>query len=115
MIKRGLRAVFLRVEAAFEAVFGPRLNPLTQLGTLGWFLFWIVTVSGIYVYIFFDTGVTQAWESLERLSRDQWWLGGIMRSLHRYASDALVRRRSCCTRCASSRWTACAATAGSRG
>ena len=47
-------------------------------------------VSGIYVYIFFDTGLTQAWESLERLSHDQWWLGGIMRSLHRYASDALV-------------------------
>jgi quinol-cytochrome oxidoreductase complex cytochrome b subunit len=74
----------------FELVFGPRLNPITQLGTLGWFLFWIVVASGIYVYVFFDTGVTQAWISLERLSRDQWWLGGIMRSLHRYASDGLV-------------------------
>jgi quinol-cytochrome oxidoreductase complex cytochrome b subunit len=89
-LKRGLRAVFLRLEAALEAVFGPRHNPLTQLGTLGWFLFWIVTVSGIYVYIFFDTGVTQAWESLDKLSREQWYLGGVMRSLHRYASDALV-------------------------
>ena len=89
-LKSGLRWVFQRVEAAFEAVFGPRFNPIPQLGTLGWFLFWIVTVSGIYVYVFFDTGVTQAWESLERLSRDQWYLGGLMRSLHRYASDALV-------------------------
>jgi ferredoxin/coenzyme F420-reducing hydrogenase delta subunit len=89
-LKIGLRALILRVESAFEAVFGARLNPITQLGTLGWFLFWIVTASGIYIYIFFDTGVTQAWLSLERLSRDQWWLGGIMRSLHRYASDALV-------------------------
>jgi ferredoxin/coenzyme F420-reducing hydrogenase delta subunit len=89
-LKRGLRAVFLRFEAALEAVFGARHNPLTQLGTLGWFLFWIVTVSGIYVYIFFDTGVTQAWESLDRLSREQWYLGGLMRSLHRYASDAMV-------------------------
>jgi ferredoxin/coenzyme F420-reducing hydrogenase delta subunit len=89
-LKHGLRAIFLRVEAALEAVFGARLNPLTQLGTLGWYLFWIVTVSGIYVYIFFDTGVTQAWESLDRLSREQWYLGGLMRSLHRYASDALV-------------------------
>lgn len=88
--KRVLRAPFLWLEALFESWFGPRLNPITQLGTLGWFLFWIVTASGIYVFVFFDTGVTQAWESLERLSRDQWWLGGIMRSLHRYASDALV-------------------------
>ena len=89
-LKNGLRAIFLRIEAALEGVFGARHNPLTQLGTLGWYLFWIVTVSGIYVYIFFDTGVTQAWESLERLSRDQWYLGGVMRSLHRYASDGLV-------------------------
>ena len=89
-LKSGLRWVFQRVEAAFEAAFGPRFNPVPQLGTLGWFLFWIVTASGIYVYVFFDTGVTQAWESLDRLSREQWYLGGLMRSLHRYASDALV-------------------------
>jgi ferredoxin/coenzyme F420-reducing hydrogenase delta subunit len=89
-MKRALRWLFLRVEAGFAAVFGQRLNPIPQLGSLGWFLFWIVTVSGIYVYVFFDTGVTQAWESVERLSRDQWYLGGLMRSLHRYASDALV-------------------------
>ncbi len=89
-VKAGLRWFFVRLEAGLEALFGPRLNPLVQLGTLGWFLFWIITASGIYVYVFFDTGVTQAWESLDRLSRDQWYLGGLMRSLHRYASDALV-------------------------
>jgi len=89
-LKRLLRAGFDRLEAALERAFGPRLNPLTQLGTLGWFLFWIVTASGIYVYIFFDTGVTQAWESLERITHTQWFAGGLMRSLHRYASDALV-------------------------
>jgi len=89
-LKGALRWLFLRIEAGLGAVFGPRLNPIVQLGTLGWFLFWIITASGIYVYVFFDTGVTQAWESLDRLSREQWYLGGLMRSLHRYASDALV-------------------------
>jgi len=89
-LKRCLRWAFLRIEAGLSVVFGPHLNPIPQLGSLGWFLFWIVTASGIYVYIFFDTGVTQAWESLEHLSRNQWYLGGLMRSLHRYASDALV-------------------------
>ena len=34
-IKQALHAIFLRVDAGFEAAFGPRLNPLTQLGTLG--------------------------------------------------------------------------------
>ena len=36
-----------------------------HLGSLGWFLFWIVAVTGIYIYVFFDTGVTQAYASLE--------------------------------------------------
>ncbi len=90
LLKASLRALFLRLEQACEKFFGPVLNPLVQLGSLGWFLFWIVTVTGIYVYVFFDTGVTQAYASLEYLSREQWYLGGIMRSLHRYASDAMV-------------------------
>ena len=89
-LKRLLNAGFLRLEAQLGHVFGQRCNPLVHLGSLGWFLFWIVTASGIYVYIFFDTGVTQAWESLDRMAREQWYAGGLMRGLHRYASDALV-------------------------
>ena len=89
-LKSGLRALFLRLEQVCEKFFGPGLNPLVHLGSLGWFLFWIVTVTGIYIYVFFDTGVTQAYASLEYLSREQWYLGGIMRSLHRYASDGMV-------------------------
>lgn len=89
-IKSGLRAIFLRLEQLGEKCFGPALNPWVHLGSLGWYLFWIITVTGIYIYIFFDTGVTQAYASLEYLSRDQWYLGGIMRSLHRYASDAMI-------------------------
>jgi quinol-cytochrome oxidoreductase complex cytochrome b subunit len=49
-----------------------------------------VAVSGIYLFIFFDTGVTQAYESVEYITNVQWYAGGVMRSLHRYASDALV-------------------------
>jgi ferredoxin/coenzyme F420-reducing hydrogenase delta subunit len=89
-IKKALHAVFLRLEQLCNLAFGAALNPLVHLGALGWLLFWTVCVSGIYVYIFFDTGVTQAYASLEYLSREQWYLGGLMRSLHRYASDAMV-------------------------
>jgi quinol-cytochrome oxidoreductase complex cytochrome b subunit len=60
------------------------------LGALGWFFYWITIVSGIYLYIFFDTGINQAYESLEYLTHVQWYAGGVMRSLHRYASDALI-------------------------
>ncbi len=88
--KKILRTGFEYVEDLFDIVFGAKWNPFYQLGALGWFYYWIVVVSGIYLYIFFDTGVTQAYQSLEYLTHEQWYAGGIMRSLHRYASDALV-------------------------
>jgi ferredoxin/coenzyme F420-reducing hydrogenase delta subunit len=89
-LQSALRKLLERLSDLFEHAFGPAANPLNQLGALGWFFFWIVAASGIYLYVFFDTGVTQAYESVEALTHEQWWAGGIMRSLHRYASDALV-------------------------
>lgn len=85
-----LRAGFEYVERGADRVFGPYLNPLGQLGALGFFLFWIVAVSGIYLFIFFDTGVIDAYESVESITHAQWFVGGIIRSFHRYASDLMV-------------------------
>lgn len=90
LLKKILRTGFEYIEDLFDLVFGAKWNPLYQLGALGWFYYWVVIVSGIYLYIFFDTGVTQAYSSLEYLTHEQWYAGGVMRSLHRYASDALV-------------------------
>ncbi len=89
-MKRVLAALFARIEAPLAAAFGPRNQPFANLGALGWFFFWIAAVSGIYLYIFFDTGVVNAWESVEAITHEQWYAGGVMRSLHRYSSDALV-------------------------
>lgn len=89
-LKRMLRSAFARLESGFEAVFGARNNPLVNLGALGWFFFWIAAATGIYLYIFFDTGISRAYESIEYMTREQWYAAGIARSLHRYASDALV-------------------------
>ncbi|MEM7221825.1 MAG: hydrogenase iron-sulfur subunit [Pseudomonadota bacterium] len=90
LLQRGLRRGFLHVEAWLDACFGPAWNPLNQLGALGFFYYWVVAVSGIYIYIFFDTGTTAAYESVQYMTEDQWWLAGVMRSLHRYASDGMV-------------------------
>ena len=89
-VQRPLRYGFLWMEGLLDRIFGPTWNPLYHLGALGFFYFWIVAVSGIYVYIFFDTGTTEAYESVEYLTYEQWYLGGVMRSLHRYASDGMV-------------------------
>jgi len=68
---------------------GPK-NPMRHLGALTIFFFWIVLVSGIWLFIFFRTSVEGAYQSIEYLTVDQWYIGGVMRSLHRYASDAAI-------------------------
>lgn len=90
LIHTPFRAVFSVAERGLDRIFGPSWNPLYNLGALGFFMYWIVAVSGIYIYIFFDTGLTEAYDSVEYMTNDQWYLAGVMRSLHRYASDAMV-------------------------
>lgn len=85
-----LGRAFLYVEAWFNLAFGTALNPFYHLGSLVFFFLWIVLVSGIYLYIFFDTSIVGSYQSIESLTHGQWYLGGVMRSLHRYASDAAV-------------------------
>lgn len=89
-LKRALRLAFRRLEQAGEIVFTPRWNPFANLGALAWFFYWIVAASGIYLYVFFDTGITEAYRSLEVITREHFYVGAVMRSFHRYASDALV-------------------------
>ena len=90
MIKGALLRLFTRVERVFEYAFGQRHNPFTWLGAFGWYFYWITAATGIYLYIFFDTGVVDAYASVEYMTNEQWYAAGVMRSLHRYASDALV-------------------------
>ena len=78
------------IEKLYSAAFTPAWNPFYHLGALTIFFFWVVVVSGVYVFLFFDTSVTGAYASVEYLTHEQWYLGGVMRSLHRYASDAAV-------------------------
>jgi quinol-cytochrome oxidoreductase complex cytochrome b subunit/coenzyme F420-reducing hydrogenase delta subunit/NAD-dependent dihydropyrimidine dehydrogenase PreA subunit len=84
------RRVLLRLEGSLNKIFGNDLNPLYHLGALGFFFFWVVVVSGAYLYAFYRTGIELSYPSVEYLTKEQWYLGGIMRSLHRYAADALV-------------------------
>ncbi len=85
-----LRRGFLQAEALFNRAFGDKLNPLYHLGATVFFLFWVVGASGLYLYAFFDTSVEGAYRSVQALTEGQWFAGGVLRSVHRYASDALV-------------------------
>jgi len=91
LLQRSLRAGFDLAERGLDRVFGPALNPLAQLGAMGFFLFWIVAVSGVYLFAVFDTGVENAYASVEWYSTSAHrWHAGVMRSFHRYASDLMI-------------------------
>jgi coenzyme F420-reducing hydrogenase delta subunit/ferredoxin len=83
-------ALYRRLEQAFDRVFGASLNPLRHLGSLGFLLFWLLAISGIFVYILFDTSVVGAYRSIDQLSKGPWYEGGLLRSVHRYAADGFV-------------------------
>lgn len=63
---------------------------MRQLGTVAFYFFWVAAATGIFVYIFFETSVNGAYDSVEYMTNDQWYLAGVMRSLHRYSSDGMV-------------------------
>ena len=65
---RPLRRAFHGLEALFDRDFGPKWNPLYQLGALAMFCYWIVAVSGVYLFIFFDTSILGAWNSVESIT-----------------------------------------------
>ena len=89
-LQGAIRWLFMQAEAVFNRAFGDRLNPLYYLGAICFYLFWVVAVTGLYLFAFFDTAVSGAYASVEALTHGQRFVGGIMRSVHRYASDAMV-------------------------
>lgn len=89
-LRRSGQSAFQAMEREFDGVFGQGGNPLRHLGALGMMFFWILGLTGIYLYIVLDTGIQDVYDSVLFLTREQWWLGGLFRSLHRYSADALV-------------------------
>ena len=90
MLINPVKRAYLALESWFNISFGTEWNPLYHLGTLSFFLFWIILVSGIYLFIPFHGSLDGAHASVEYMTHEQWYVAGIMRSLHRYASDAVV-------------------------
>ncbi|HPP47329.1 MAG TPA: FAD-binding oxidoreductase [Accumulibacter sp.] len=90
ILQRLLRWLFMRIENLFNVAFGEQLNPFYHLGTISFWQFWLLLGSGLYLYIFADTGIHHAFESVEKITHEQWWAGGILRSVHRYATDGMI-------------------------
>jgi len=85
-----LSQAWSRAERRLDRWFPAGTNPLVNLGAIACLLFAILLLSGIYLFVVFDTSVSGAWNSIDTLSRQQPVPGGWLRSLHRYAADAFA-------------------------
>jgi coenzyme F420-reducing hydrogenase delta subunit/NAD-dependent dihydropyrimidine dehydrogenase PreA subunit len=65
------------------------LNPMLHTGAIAVTTLFIATVTGIVLLIWYKPSVHMAYQSLEAMSQSPYG-AGLMRSLHRYSSDAAV-------------------------
>lgn len=75
------------LDAQGDRLYGWRGNPLYHSGVIAAALFAVVFVTGVYLLFFYRIGAP--WESVRRISTAV-PLGSVTRTLHRYASDAMV-------------------------
>jgi len=88
-LSRSSRSALYFVEDRFNSAFGEH-NPFYHLGDLGFYFFYIMLVSGTYLFFYYEPTVAGSFDELRRLTREQWYFGGVMRSLHHYAADGMV-------------------------
>src|SRR4030066_1104684 len=82
------RRIVYTVEGFADRLFTPKYNPFYYLGTICAFLLVFIAISGLYLFFFYRT--SSPYEAMQSITVNQWYLGGIMRSIHRYASDGLI-------------------------
>ena len=85
---RRLERLWAKLEQGVSLLTGQAFNPLYHLGTLAVILLVVLTVTGIYLTIFYRPGAERAYETVVAISNT--FVGNLMRSIHRYAADALV-------------------------
>ncbi len=86
--KTTAQKILLYIEDFFNKIFTPQYNPFYYLGAISCILYLIIVISGIYLFIFYRIG--DPYLTVQNLTEKQWYIGGVMRSIHRYASDGLI-------------------------
>ncbi len=86
---RRLNTVFIRLNQWVKQGLPEELNPFAQMGAVANTTFIIALVTGILLLFWYSPSIHFAYNSLESL-RTTSFLGQLMRSLHRYSSDACM-------------------------
>ena len=78
-----------RVEKVLGAGLPKAWNPFAYTGALAGYTFIIAAVSGVVLLLWYDTSVHTAYASIQAMEAQPWG-SGLIRTLHRYSSDACV-------------------------
>ncbi|MBI3167586.1 MAG: cytochrome b N-terminal domain-containing protein, partial [Chloroflexi bacterium] len=87
-ILRTFEKLWSRLEGLVNRFTKSDFNPLYHLGTLTIFMLLVLIFTGIYLTAIYRPGLDVAYATVEKI--DSNWFGSLMRSIHRYASDAMI-------------------------
>jgi ferredoxin len=85
---RSLEKIWVRLEGIVNRFTHSDFNPFYHLGTLTIFMLVVLLVTGAYLTVFYRPGLDVAYATVEKINSN--WFGSLMRSVHRYASDASI-------------------------
>lgn len=86
---RRLELVFLHLDRLLGRMLPESLNPFLQTGAVATASLLVATATGIVLLLWYRPSVHAAYESVAAMSAAP-WTAGLLRSLHRYSSDACM-------------------------
>ena len=88
-LMHGLERILLLAEKPVTRLVGaPQLNPFYYTGPIAVFLFGVISVTGLFLVMFFQVGFDSSYLFISRVETQP--IARLVRAAHRYASDAFV-------------------------
>ncbi|MBI2247508.1 MAG: cytochrome b N-terminal domain-containing protein [Armatimonadetes bacterium] len=85
----GLLRITLRLDTFIHKLYPTDFNPLYYTGGLSNLFLFILVLSGIFLFFYYEASLAAAFESVRYIS-DEVPYGGIIRGVHRYAADGFI-------------------------
>lgn len=85
---RSFEKIWTWAEGAINRFAKSDFNPLYHLSTLTIFMLLVLIATGTYLVLIYRPGLDIAYATMQQI--DSTWFGVLIRSVHRYASDAMI-------------------------
>lgn len=85
----GLLRITLRLDTAVNRIYPTDFNPLYYTGGLSNLFLFVLVLSGIFLFFYYEASLGGAFASVRYIS-DAVPYGGIIRGVHRYAADGFI-------------------------